>query len=437
MLVQETPAFTLPGSKSKAWLERYGKALSTSNANSFPMVIERGEGCWLFDVDGNKYLDLMAGIAVNTTGYAHPAVVKAVQEQAAKLQHLCFAVFASEPQVLLAERLRELVGTDYRVFFGNSGTEGIEAAMKLARYHTKRPYFIAFTGSFHGRSMGALSLTASVSKYRKGFGHLVPGVFHVPYPQPYRYPRGAAMTLEHIEHLFKHTTPPEEVAGIVVEPIQGEGGYIVPPDGFMLELRKLCDKHGILLIADEVQTGVGRTGQFLACEHDNVQADIVVLAKGLASGYPISAVMFKEHVSSWGPGAHGTTFGGNPVASAAALATLDVLEAGAMQNAVKVGDYLLERLRKLQERVPQLGDVRGRGLMIGLEFVQDPITKLEHPELRDRIQQMGLERGLVLLGAGSHAIRLAPPLVLSLREAKYAADVLEEIIVEAARVGSV
>ncbi len=436
MLIKESrtvPKMLLPGVKSKAWLERYSSALSTSNANSFPMVIERGEGCWLFDVDGNKFLDLMAGIAVNTTGYAHPTVVQAVQAQAAQLQHLCFAVFASMPQVLLAERLRELVGLEYRVFFGNSGTEGIEAAMKLARYHTKRPYFIAFTGSFHGRSMGALSLTASVSKYRKGFGHLIPGVFHVPYPQPYRQSDSMQNTIEHLEQLFKHTTPPEEVAGIVVEPIQGEGGYIVPPDGFMRELRDLCDQHGMLLIADEVQSGVGRTGQFLACEHDGVQPDIVVLAKGLASGYPISAVMFKDRVSSWGPGAHGTTFGGNPVSSAAALATLDVLEQGGMQNAVIVGEYLMTRLREVQQRVPQLGDVRGRGLMIGLEFVKDPTSQLEHPELRDRVQQMGLERGLVLLGAGTHTIRLAPPLILSMAEAKFAADVLEEIIIEAAR----
>ncbi len=424
--------FSLPNQKSKAILERYASSMSTSNAVSFPMVISHGEGCWLTDVDGNKYLDMMAGIAVNTTGYAHPAVVKAVQEQAAKVQHLCFAVFASEPQVALAERLKKHVGQDYRVFFGNSGTEGIEAAMKLARYHTKRPYFIAFTGSFHGRSMGALSLTASVSKYRKGFGNLVPGVFHAPYPQPYKYPRTAEMVLEHLEFLFKHTTPPEEVAGIFVEPIQGEGGYIVPPAGFMQDLRSICDKHGILLVADEVQTGVGRTGQFLASEFDNVQPDIVVLAKGLASGYPISAVMFKEHISTWGAGAHGTTFGGNPVSSAAALATLDILENGAMENARVQGEYLLGRMRALQARVPQLGDVRGRGLMIGLEFVKDPVSKLEHPELRDRVQQLGLEHGLILLGAGSHAIRLAPPLVLTTEDAKYAADTLEKIILEAA-----
>jgi 4-aminobutyrate aminotransferase len=416
-------------SKSQAILSRYASAMSTSNAVSFPMVISHGEGSWLFDVDGNKYLDLMAGIAVNTTGYAHPAVVKAVQEQAAKVQHLCFAVFASEPQVLLAERLRQHVGEEYRVFFGNSGTEGIEAAMKLARYHTKRPYFIAFTGSFHGRSMGALSLTASVSKYRKGFGNLVPGVFHAPYPQPYRYPRSAEMTREHLEYLFKHTTPPEEVAAIVVEPIQGEGGYIVPPDGFMQTLREICDQYGILLVADEVQTGVGRTGQFLASEHDGVKPDIVVLAKGLASGYPISAVMFKNHISTWGPGAHGTTFGGNPVSSAAALATLDVLENGAMQNAITQGQYLMERMKALQQKVPELGDVRGRGLMVGLEFVGN--GKAEHPELRDRIQKLGLEQGLILLGAGSHAIRLAPPLVLTSEDAKFAADTLERVILDA------
>ncbi len=419
--------------KSKAILERYANSLSTSNAVSFPMVVSHGEGCWLTDVDGNKFLDMMAGIAVNTTGYAHPAVVKAVQEQAAKVQHLCFAVFASEPQIELAERLKKHVGQDYRVFFGNSGTEGIEAAMKLARYHTKRPYYIAFTGSFHGRSMGALSLTASISKYRKGFGNLIPGVFHAPYPQPYKYPRTSQMVLEHLEYLFKHTTPAEEVAAIFVEPIQGEGGYIVPPAGFMQQLRDVCDKHGILLVADEVQTGVGRTGQFLACEADNVKPDIVILAKGLASGYPISAVMFKDSISTWGPGAHGTTFGGNPVSSAAALATLDVLENGAMENANVQGAYLLERMKAVQQKVPELGDVRGRGLMIGLEFVKDPVTKLENPDMRDNIQKLALEKGLILLGAGSHAIRLAPPLVLTAEDAKFAADVLESVILEAAK----
>ncbi|MFN3266663.1 MAG: acetyl ornithine aminotransferase family protein [Deinococcales bacterium] len=416
-------------SNSKVILERYADSMSTSNAVSFPMVVSHGEGCWLFDVDGNKYLDMMAGIAVNTTGYAHPAIVKAVQEQATKVQHTCFAVFATEPQVVLAERLRQHVGEEYRVFFGNSGTEGIEAAMKLARYHTKRPYFIAFTGSFHGRSMGALSLTASISKYRKGFGNLVPGVFHVPYPQPYRYPRSAEMTQEHLEYLFKYTTPPEEVAAIVVEPIQGEGGYIVPPDGFMQTLRKVCDQYGILLIADEVQTGVGRTGQFLACEHDGVKPDIVVLAKGLASGYPISAVMFKNEVSTWGPGAHGTTFGGNPVSSAAALATLDVLEAGTMENARVQGNYLLERMKALQQKAPALGDVRGRGLMVGLEFVKN--GKEENPALRDRIQKLALEQGLILLGAGSNAIRLAPPLVLTPEDAKFAADTIERVTLDA------
>jgi 4-aminobutyrate aminotransferase len=419
--------------KSKAILERYANSLSTSNAVSFPMVVSHGEGCWLTDVDGNKFLDMMAGIAVNTTGYAHPAVVKAVQEQAAKVQHLCFAVFASEPQIELAERLKKHVGQDYRVFFGNSGTEGIEAAMKLARYHTKRPYYIAFTGSFHGRSMGALSLTASISKYRKGFGNLIPGVFHAPYPQPYKYPRTSQMVLEHLEYLFKHTTPAEEVAAIFVEPIQGEGGYIVPPAGFMQQLRDVCDKHGILLVADEVQTGVGRTGQFLACKADNVKPDIVILAKGLASGYPISAVMFKDSISTWGPGAHGTTFGGNPVSSAAALATLDVLENGAMENANVQGAYLLERMKAVQQKVPELGDVRGRGLMIGLEFVKDPVSKLENPEMRDMVQKLALEKGLILLGAGSHAIRLAPPLVLTAEDAKFAADVLESVILEAAK----
>lgn len=420
----------LPGPRAKALFERDKAVLSTSNARSYPLMAERGEGVWVWDVDGNCFLDLMAGIAVNTTGYAHPKVVRAVSEQAARLQHLCFAVIPSEPQIALAERLSDKLGGGYRVFFGNSGTEGIEAAMKLARYHTRRPFFLAFQGSFHGRSMGALSLTASNSKYRKGFGNLVPGVSHLPYPNPYRHPDGLGLLRESLDSLFQHTVPAEEVAAIFVEPIQGEGGYIVPPPGFLRLLREVCDEHGILLVIDEVQTGAGRTGRFLAAEHEGVQPDIVVMAKGLASGYPLSAVIFREELSSWPSGAHGTTFGGNPVSVAAAHATLDLLEAGLMDHAATVGAYLMERLRGLQARFPRLGDVRGMGLMIGLEFVADPQRKTPDPALRDRVVQRCYEKGLLVLGAGPSALRLAPPLILSREEADTAVELLAQVLEE-------
>ncbi|WP_027891508.1 acetyl ornithine aminotransferase family protein [Calidithermus chliarophilus] len=417
-----------PGPNARALFERDKAVLSTSNARGYPVMAERGEGSWVWDVDGNCFLDLMAGIAVNTTGYAHPKVVQAVTEQAARLQHLCFAVIPSEPQIALAERLSGKLGGGYRVFFGNSGTEGIEAAMKLARYHTRRPFFLAFSGSFHGRSMGALSLTASNSKYRKGFGNLVPGVSHLPYPNPYRHPDALERLRKSLDDLFQHTVPAEDVAAIFVEPIQGEGGYIVPPQGFLKLLREVCDEHGILLVLDEVQTGAGRTGRFLAAEHEGVKPDVVVMAKGLASGYPLSAVIFREEVSSWPSGAHGTTFGGNPVSVAAAHATLDLLDAGLTENAARVGEYLMGRLRALQPRFPRLGDVRGKGLMIGLEFVADPQTKTPDPALRDKVVQRCYEKGLLVLGAGPSAMRLAPPLILTQEEADTAVELFTQAL---------
>lgn len=417
----------LPGPKAQALLERDRAQMSTSYVRPYPLVPERGEGSWLWDVDGNLFLDLMAGIAVSTTGYGHPKVVQAVSEQAAKFAHVCFSDFTHESALQLAERINVLLGGGYRVFFGNSGTEGIEAAIKLARYHTRRPYMLAFTGSFHGRSLGSLSLTASNAKYRKGFGNLLPGVFHLPYPHPYRQPRAAEMLEDHLDYLFRHTTPPDDVAAIFVEPIQGEGGYVLPPASFLQTLRKVCDQYGILLVADEVQSGAGRTGTFTAIEQAGVQADIVVLAKGLASGYPLSAVCFRQEISSWSPGAHGTTFGGNAVSVAAALATLDLLEGGLMQNAAQVGGFLLEGLRNLQAQHPRLGDVRGRGLMIGLDFVHDPHSKTENATLRDQVQQVAFEHGLLVLSAGPSTVRLAPPLVLSPAEAQIALEGLSNV----------
>lgn len=294
--------------------------------------------------------------------------------------------------------------------------------MKLARYYTRRPFFLAFSGSFHRRSMGALSLTASNSKYRKGFGNLVPGVSHLPCSNPYRHP-------DRLERLFQHAVSAEDVAALFVEPIQGEGGYIVPPPGFLKLLREVCDEHGVLLVLDEVQTGAGRTGRLLAAEHEGVKPDIVVMAKGLASGYPLSAVIFREEVSSWPSGTYGTTFGGNPVSVAAAHATLDLLEAGLTENAARVGEYLMSRLRALQPRFPRLGD-GGKGLMIGLEFVADPHAKTPDPALRDKVVQRCYEKGLLVLGAGPSAMRLAPPLILTPEEADTAVELLGEVLEE-------
>ncbi|TBH21928.1 acetyl ornithine aminotransferase family protein [Thermus thermamylovorans] len=420
----------LPGPKAKELLERGQAVLSPSYVRPYPFVPVRGQGVFLEDVDGNVFLDFMAGIAVNTTGYAHPKVVEAVRAQAERFAHVCFSDFTHEPTLSLAERLVSKLGGGYRVFFGNSGTEGIEAAIKLVRHHTGRPYLLAFTGAFHGRSLGALSLTASKSAYRKGFAPLLPGVVHVPFPNPFRPPLGARpedvgeAVLAHLEHLFRTVVPPEEVAAFFLEPIQGEGGYLVPPPGFVPRLKALLERHGILLVADEVQSGAGRTGRFLALEHEGVEADVYVLAKGLASGYPLSALLFREELASWRPGAHGTTFGGQAVAAAAAHATLDLLEGGLTENAARVGAFLLQGLRELQTRFPFLGDVRGRGLMIGLDF---GTPGEERPDLRDKAVGLAFQKGLLLLPAGPAAIRIAPPLILTKEEATMGLEILEAV----------
>ncbi len=423
----------LPGPKARELMERGQAVLSPSYIRPYPFVPARGQGVFLEDVDGNIFLDFMAGIAVNTTGYAHPKVLEAVRAQAERFAHVCFSDFTHEPTLSLAERLVARLGGGYRVFFGNSGTEGIEAAIKLVRHHTGRPYLLAFTGAFHGRSLGALSLTASKSAYRKGFSPLLPGVVHVPFPNPFRPPLGASpetvgeAVLEYLEHLFRTVLPPEEVAAFFLEPIQGEGGYVVPPAGFLSKLKALLERYGILLVADEVQSGAGRTGRFLALEHEGIQADVYVLAKGLASGYPISALLFREELGSWRPGAHGTTFGGQAVAAAAAHATLDLLEGGLMEHAARVGTYLLEELKALQKRFPFLGDVRGRGLMIGLDF---GTPEEERPHLRDQVVERAFQKGLLLLQAGPSAVRIAPPLILSKEEAAMGLEILEEVFRE-------
>ncbi len=424
----------LPGPRARAVIERDSRVLSPSCTRSYPLVAARGEGAIVEDVDGNRFLDLNAGIAVVSTGHCHPRVVEAIQKQAARLIHMSGTDFYYENMVTLAERLAALApgSVPRRVYFSNSGTEAIEAAFKLARYATGRDKFVAFLGGFHGRTMGALSLTASKAVQRRGFGPLVPGVFHAPYPAPYRSGKPpaecAAQTIAAIEHLFHTVLPPEEVAAFVFEPVQGEGGYVVPPAEFFDGLTRLAKARGILLVADEVQTGNGRTGKMWACEHFGVVPDIIATAKGIASGMPLGATIARADLMHWKPGAQASTFGGNPVAIEAALVTLDLLESGLIANAAGVGAHMLDRLRSWPKRFPIVGDVRGLGLMIGVELVRDQRTKERAADLRDQLIQLAFKRGLAVLGAGVNTLRLSPPLVITREQADFAVAVLEECL---------
>jgi 4-aminobutyrate aminotransferase len=427
----------LPGPKSKAIIERDQQVISPSYTRSYPLVAETAQGAMVEDPDGNRFLDFAAGIAVVATGHCHPQVVKAIQEQAARLIHMSGTDFYYENMVLLAEKLASLVpgGIQRRVYFGNSGTEAIEAAIKLARYHTGRSQFIAFVGAFHGRTMGSLALTGSKSIQKQGFFPMMPGAHHVPYAYCYRCAYGktpeacAVECVQAIEsELFRTTLPADDCAAIFVEPVQGEGGYIVPPKKFFDELRRLADKHGILLIFDEVQSGMGRTGKMFASEHFDAVPDVITLAKGIASGMPLGAMIARAELMNWPPGAHASTFGGNPVAVAASLATIELLEQELVDNAAKVGAHLMARLRDLPQRFRNVGDVRGIGLMIGIELVNDQETKERAPLLRDQIVQMCFERGLLVLGAGPNSIRLCPPLVITKDQADFAADTIEDCL---------
>ncbi|MHB1936025.1 MAG: acetyl ornithine aminotransferase family protein [Acidobacteriaceae bacterium] len=434
----------LPGPKAKAVVDADAKWISPSYTRSYPLVAKRGRGVRIEDVDGNQFLDFAAGIGVCSTGHCHPEVVKAIQDQAAELIHMSGTDFYYEAMIQLAERVSRIAPMPgpHKFYYGNSGAEAIECALKLARYHTGRQNIIAFYGAFHGRTMGALSLTASKAQQRRRFGPLLPGITHVRYPYAYRgccggpqeeeaFALGCARYIE--EKLFKTTMPPEEVAAIFVEPIQGEGGYVVAPTIFMRELRKICDRHGILLVADEVQSGVGRTGKWWAIEHSGVEPDIVCIAKGIASGMPLSICMTRANIMDWKPGSHASTFGGNPVAIAAAMATLDVLEREGVANAAKVGDALMQRLKEWPRKHPIVGDVRGRGLMIGIEIVKDQSSREPASEWRNRIETLAFERGLLILGCGETSIRLAPPLIAKQEEADIALDILEESIAEVER----
>ena len=429
-----------PGSKGRALIERDASVVSTSYPRAHPFVMDHGKGCEIWDVDGNRFLDFAAGIAVASTGHAHPRVVKAIQAQAEKFLHIS-SDFYHEEWIKLSEKLNAIAPfeEEARVFMTNSGTESVEAAIKLARYHTGRSGFIGFLGGFHGRTMGSLAFTASKPKYKRGFGPLMDGVVHVPFPDPYRpllvqaegedYGETVVRYIE--EQIMQKVMPAEEIAGILVEPIQGEGGYVIPPAGFFPALRKICDKYGILLIADEVQAGMGRTGKWWSIENFGVEPDIITSAKGLASGVPLGAMIARKSVMTWPPGTHGNTYGGNPLACAAANATIDLIQEGFMANAAEVGTYTLDALAEIAARHPSIGDVRGIGLMIGIDFVKDKATHEKNGALRDRVSNLAFERGLITLGCGDSVIRVSPPLNITKAEIDEGLKIFEEAVTEA------
>jgi 4-aminobutyrate aminotransferase len=429
----------LPGPKAKAIIDRDAKYVSPSYTRDYPFVIARGSGAIVEDVDGNRFLDCAAGIAVNSTGVSHPAVVQAICDQAQKFIHMSGTDFYYEPQVRLAEQLASIapIAGDVRTFFANSGTEATEAAIKLARYSTKRQGIIAFLGAFHGRTLGSLSLTASKAIQRRGFGPLMPGVYHAPYPDVYRFNGSAdacaAASLSFIrDQILVHLASPDEIAAIVVEPIQGEGGYIVPPPAFLQGLREMATEYGALLVVDEVQSGMGRTGKMFASDHVGLRADVVTIAKGIASGLPLGVTCARADVMSWPPGAHASTFGGNPVACAAANTTIALLQGGLVANAAHVGGHLIAGLRDLQQKHPLIGDVRGKGLMIGIELVRDRTTRTRAVEERNALVHAMFQRGVLVLGAGRNAVRLAPPLVLSIEQADAVLQVFDQSLSEVA-----
>jgi len=429
--------YDIPGPKAKALIARDQAVISASYARAYPFVMERGRGTEVWDVDGNRFLDFAAGIAVTATGHSHPQVVKAIQEQAEKFIHIS-SDFYHQSWVELGERL-DLIAPfkeDAVSFMTNSGTESVEAAIKLARYHTGATQFIGFLGAFHGRTLGSLSFTASKPLYHEGFYPLLGNVVHVPYPNPYRPTLamkpgedcGEAVVRYMEEQVLDKLLPSEDVAGILVESIQGEGGYLVPPPGFFPALRKLCDRHDILLIVDEVQSGMGRTGKWWAIQQFGVEPDIVCVGKGVASGIPLGAIIARKSIATWPLGSHGNTYGGNPIACAAALATLNLIRDEYLQNAHEVGSYALDALNEIAARHPSVGQVRGIGLMIGVEFVTDKNTREPAHDLRDRVVDHAFRRGLLTLGCGSSTIRFSPPLSISRAEVDEGMEIFEEAI---------
>jgi 4-aminobutyrate aminotransferase len=427
----------VPGPKAQAIIERDRAVISPSYARGYPFVMDHGRGSYVWDVDGNQYLDFEAGIAVTSTGHNHPKVVQAIKDQTDKFLHIS-SDFYHELWVQLGEQLDMIAPfkEDAVSFMTNSGTESVEAAIKLARYHTGASQFIGFLGAFHGRTLGALSFTASKPHYHEGFYPLMNGVVHVPFPNPYHpllvsqsgedYGETVVRFIE--EQILGKTLPHQDVAGILVEPIQGEGGYIIPPAGFFPALRELCDKYDILLIVDEVQSGMGRTGKWWAIQHFGVEPDIVCAGKGIASGIPLGAIIARKSVVTWPLGSHGNTYGGNPIACAAGLASIELIRDEYMENAEVVGEYALDALEEIKVRHPSVGDVRGLGLMIGVEFVKDVNTREQWHDLRERIVLAAFERGLLTLGCGKSTIRIAPPLSISQSEMEDGLEIFEEAI---------
>ncbi|HEX7998919.1 MAG TPA: acetyl ornithine aminotransferase family protein [Pyrinomonadaceae bacterium] len=433
----------LPGPMGRKIIEADAQFVTPSYPRPpFKLVVEHAEGVWVTDVDGNLFLDCNAGVAVCSTGHCHPEVVQAIQQQAAQLIHMCGTDYYYRHMPDLARKLDEItpVPSPTRTHFANSGTEAVETALKLAMHATGRQKFIGFFNSFHGRTLGSLSLTSSRVAQRKGFHRQALDVVHVPYPNIFRDPFTDEQTdaatvsqrcLNWIENrLFKTTTPPDEVAAIVVEVVQGEGGYVPAPKEFLDGLRRICDEHGILLVADEVQSGMGRTGKMFASDHYDLKPDIICIAKGIGSGLPIGATVARADLMDWKPGAHASTFGGNPVCIAAALKTIELLERELIANSAEVGAYLQEGLRKLMKKHDCIGDVRGLGMMIGVEFVEDRIAMKAAPELRDRVEMACFERGLIILGAGFNTIRWSPPLILSREHVDVALEIFDAAIAE-------
>ncbi len=432
----------LPGPKAKKLVERDHHVVSPSYTRDYPLVAKVGRGATVEDVDGNTFLDFAAGIAVVATGHCHPEVVAAIQKQAAELIHMSGTDFYYPSMVELAEKLAAIApGKEpKRVYFGNSGAEAIEAAIKLVKFHTKRDKLIAFHGAFHGRTMGALSLTASRAVQRKGFGTLLSGVFHMPFPDTYRGTYGirpehaSADCLAYLENeLFRRRVDPDEVAGIFIEPIQGEGGYLPAPAEFLQGLQRICRKHGIMLVADEVQSGMGRTGKWWACDHAGIEPDIICSAKGIASGMPLSAIIARASVMNWTPGAHASTFGGNPVCIAASLATIGLLERNYIANAAQIGEFIQGLTADWTTRHKIVGEVRGKGLMIGIEIVRDQKTKERAPDLRNRLVQMAFHKGLLILGSGDTTLRFCPPLLIDEEQAEFAVRTVDACITEIER----
>jgi len=429
----------LPGPRARKLIKLDKSFVSPSYTRIYPLVVEKAEGLCVQDVDGNRFLDFTAGIAVNATGHCHPQVVKAIQNQAEKLLHMSGTDFYYSPQILLAEKLASLVKGKgkKRVYFGNSGAEAVEAAFKLARWHTKRELNLAFFGAFHGRTMGALSLTASKTVQKKHYNPFVPGITHIPYAYCYRcaynlsYPQCDLFCVRWVEDtLFRTTMPPEEVAAIFVEPIQGEGGYIVPPPDFHLKLYNIAKKYGILYVVDEVQSGMGRTGRMFAMEHFSVTPDIIAIAKGVASGLPLGAMVAPADIMDWEAGSHASTFGGNPLSCQAAMATIELLEKSLMKNATTQGKRLMDGLKHMQNVYVCMGDVRGKGLMVGVELVKDRETKEPATAWRAEILKKTFEKGLLLLGCGENSIRFCPSLTVTDDEVDKCLNIFEEAVKE-------